>query len=82
MSSDRNELQAVFLNAARKAKMPVTVYLASGVKLTGTITWFDHYCLLLRRNDISQLVYKHAISTVVPAEPLILFEKEIAVVDE
>ena len=66
--SERNQnVQDVFLNSVRKAKMPVTVFLVNGVKLQGIITWFDNFSVLLRRDAHSQLVYKHAISTVVPA---------------
>ena len=67
-------VQDVFLNNVRKNKTPVTVYLISGVKLQGIITWFDNFSVLLRRDAHSQLVYKHAISTVMPGAPLTLFE--------
>jgi host factor-I protein len=67
-------VQDVFLNNVRKNKTPVTVYLISGVKLQGIITWFDNFSVLLRRDAHSQLVYKHAISTVMPAAPIQLFE--------
>ena len=77
MSSEKQQnLQDVFLNNVRKAKIPVTVFLVNGVKLQGIITWFDNFCILLRRDAHSQLVYKHAISTVMPAQPLQLFEPE------
>ena len=69
-------LQDVFLNSVRKAKMPVTVFLVNGVKLQGIITWFDNFCVLLRRDSHSQLVYKHAISTIMPAQPVQLFDSE------
>ena len=69
-------LQDVFLNAVRKTKTPVTVFLVNGVKLQGVITWFDNFCVLLRRDGQSQLVYKHAISTVMPSGPVQLFEPE------
>lgn len=73
--SDKNQnLQDVFLNHLRKSKMSVTVFLVNGVKLQGIITWFDNFCVLLRRDAHSQLVYKHAISTVMPANPIQLFE--------
>ena len=62
----QQNLQDTFLNAVRKSKVPVTVYLVNGVKLQGIITWFDNFCLLLRRDGHSQLVYKHAVSTVMP----------------
>ncbi|MEE2933016.1 MAG: RNA chaperone Hfq [Pseudomonadota bacterium] len=69
-----HNLQDVFLNSVRKAKMPVTVFLVNGVKLQGIITWFDNFCVLLRRDSHSQLVYKHAISTVMPSQPVQLFD--------
>ena len=62
-------LQDHFLNSVRRAKLPVTIFLVKGVKLQGVITWFDNFSLLLRREGASQLVYKHAISTIMPAEP-------------
>ena len=69
-----SERAGCFLNNVRKNKTPVTVYLISGVKLQGIITWFDNFSVLLRRDAHSQLVYKHAISTVMPATPIQLFE--------
>ena len=75
MASEKSQnLQDVFLNHVRKAKMPVTIFLVNGVKLQGIITWFDNFCVLLRRDAHSQLVYKHAISTVMPAQPVQLFD--------
>lgn len=77
MSPDKNQnLQDVFLNHVRKNKSPVTVFLVNGVKLQGIITWFDNFCVLLRRDGHSQLVYKHAISTVMPVSPIQLFEEK------
>lgn len=76
MSEKNQNLQDVFLNAVRKTKTPVTVFLVNGVKLQGVITWFDNFCVLLRRDGHSQLVYKHAISTVMPSGPVQLFEPE------
>lgn len=70
----RQNLQDVFLNHIRKQKVPVTVFLVNGVKLQGVITWFDNFCVLLRRDGQSQLVYKHAISTVMPAQPFSLYD--------
>ena len=68
MASEKSQnVQDVFLNHVRKNKLPVTVFLVNGVKLQGIITWFDNFCVLLRRDAHSQLVYKHAISTIVPA---------------
>ena len=68
-------LQDVFLNHVRKNKLAVTIFLVNGVKLQGVITWFDNFCVLLRRDNHSQLVYKHAISTVMPGQPIQLFEQ-------
>ena len=77
MSSEKNQnLQDVFLNQLRKQKTPVTVFLVNGVKLQGIITWFDNFCVLLRRDGHSQLVYKHAISTVMPATPVSLYAED------
>jgi len=76
MSEKTHNLQDVFLNQVRKVKTPVTIFLVNGVKLQGVITWFDNFCVLLRRDGHSQLVYKHAISTVMPASPVQLFEPE------
>jgi host factor-I protein len=67
-------VQDVFLNAIRKQKVPVTIFLVNGVKLQGIVTWFDNFSVLLRRDAHSQLVYKHAISTIMPAQPVQLFE--------
>ena len=67
-------LQDSFLNHVRKQKVPVTIFLVNGVKLQGVITWFDNFCLLLRRDAQSQLVYKHAISTIMPSAPIQLFD--------
>ena len=75
MSSQKSQnLQDVFLNHIRKQKTPVTIFLINGVKLQGMITWFDNVSVLLRRDGHSQLVYKHAISTVMPGGPISLFE--------
>ena len=75
MTAEKNQnVQDVFLNHVRKNKTPVTVFLVNGVKLQGIITWFDNFCVLLRRDGHSQLVYKHAISTIMPGHPIQLFE--------
>ncbi len=75
MSGEKgHNLQDTFLNNLRKNKVPVTIFLMNGVKLQGIVTWFDNFCVLLRRDAHSQLVYKHAISTVMPATPVQLFE--------
>lgn len=76
MAEKTNNLQDIFLNTVRKTKTPVTMFLVNGVKLQGNITWFDNFSVLLRRDGQSQLVYKHAISTVMPAGPIQLFEAE------
>ena len=77
MAGERAQnLQDTFLNYVRKHKIPLTIFLVNGVKLQGVITWFDNFSVLLRRDGHSQLVYKHAISTVMPATPLQLFEAE------
>ncbi len=70
-------VQDVFLNYLRKNKTPVTVFLVNGVKLQGVVTWFDNFSLLLRRDSHAQLVYKHAISTVMPSVPVQLFEPAV-----
>jgi host factor-I protein len=76
MADKANNLQDVFLNTVRKTKTPVTMFLVNGVKLQGIITWFDNFSVLLRRDGHSQLVYKHAISTVMPVQPVQLFDAE------
>lgn len=63
-------LQDLFLNYLRREKAPVTMFLVKGVKLQGIITWFDNFSILLRRDGQSQLVYKHAISTIMPSQPI------------
>ena len=65
-------LQEVFLNSVRKDHIAVTVFLVNGVKLQGIITWFDNFSLLLKRDQHIQLVYKHAISTIMPSIPVSL----------
>ena len=76
MADKVNNLQDIFLNTLRKSKTPVTMFLVKGVKLQGIITWFDNFSVLLRRDGQSQLIYKHAISTVMPAHPIDLSEVE------
>lgn len=77
MAAEKTQnLQDVFLNHIRKNKIPVTVFLVNGVKLQGIISWFDNFSVLLRRDSHSQLVYKHAISTVMPAGPIQLFDPD------
>ena len=76
MVGEKQSLQDSFLNGVRKDKNPVTVFLVNGVKLQGVITWFDNFSVLLRRDRTSQLVYKHAISTIMPSEPISLYDGE------
>ena len=78
MIEKKDNLQDVFLNNVRKNKTSVTVFLVNGGKLQGIITWFDNFCILLRRDGHSQLVYKHAISTVMPSAPVQLYDEEEA----
>ncbi|MBV1832788.1 RNA chaperone Hfq [Novacetimonas pomaceti] len=78
MAKDPSQnVQDVFLNHVRRSKTPVTIFLVNGVKLQGIITWFDNFSVLLRRDGHTQLVYKHAISTVMPANPVTLFEPPV-----
>lgn len=60
-------VQEDFLNDLRQNKISVTVFLVNGVKLQGIITWFDDFSLLLRRDGHTQLIYKHAVSTIMPS---------------
>ena len=76
MADKVNNLQDQFLNSLRRSKTPVTMFLVKGVKLQGIITWFDNFSVLLRRDGNAQLIYKHAISTIMPSQPLDLSEIE------
>ncbi|GAA4776422.1 hypothetical protein GCM10023219_25130 [Stakelama sediminis] len=67
MAEKQTSLQDLFLNALRRSKTPVTMFLVKGVKLQGIVTWFDNFSVLLRRDGQSQLIYKHAISTIMPS---------------
>lgn len=73
-SGRTGNLQDLFLNSLRRNKVPVTMFLVKGVKLQGIVTWFDNFSILLRRDGQSQLVYKHAISTIMPGQPMPLDE--------
>ena len=77
MAVNQSNLQDNFLNTVRKTKNPVTLFLVNGVKLQGVITWFDNFSILLRRDGTAQLVYKHAISTIMPSLPLDLHGEEV-----
>ena len=70
----RQNLQDTFLNSVRRSKTPLTIFLVNGVKLQGVVSWFDNFCVLLHRDGQSQLVYKRAISTIMPAQPVQLYE--------
>jgi host factor-I protein len=70
----RQSLQDAFLNSVRRTRTPLTIFLVNGVKLQGVVSWFDSFCVLLRRDGQAQLVYKHAISTIMPAGPVQLYE--------
>ncbi len=75
MAAEKSQnVQDVFLNHIRKQKNSVTIFLVNGVKLQGIVTWFDNFSVLLRRDGHTQLVYKHAISTIMPSTPVQLFD--------
>lgn len=78
MADKQTSLQDLFLNALRKSKTPVTMFLVKGVKLQGIVTWFDNFSVLLRRDGQSQLIYKHAISTIMPSGQIDV----VAIVDQ
>ena len=78
MNEKNQNIQDVFLNKIRKEKNSVTVFLVNGVKLQGIVTWFDNFSLLLKRDSHIQLVYKHAISTIMPSGPLSLYDGDDA----
>ena len=78
MAEKSQNLQDLFLNSVRKQKNSLTIFLVNGAKLTGVVTSFDNFCVLLRRDGHSQLVYKHAISTIMPSQPVQMFEGEEA----
>jgi len=75
MGEKNINLQDAFLNEVRKQKIPLTIFLVNGVKLNGNVSWFDNFCVLLKRDGISQLVYKHAISTIMPGAPVLMGDK-------
>jgi len=74
-------LQDPFLNALRKERVPVAIYLVNGIKLQGQIDSFDQFVVLLR-NNVSQMVYKHAISTIVPVRNVRITEDDEAFVED
>ncbi len=73
MAKSQVNLQDIFLNQMRKEKIPVTMYLVNGARLTGTIKGFDNFVILLKQEN-QQLVYKHAISTIIPDKPVELLD--------
>ena len=77
MTDARKNLQDYFLNHLRKQKIPSTIFLINGVKLQGFITFFDSSSVMLQRESHVQLVYKHAISTVMPNTAIQLDESDI-----
>jgi host factor-I protein len=73
--SKGQSLQEPFLNALRRERVPVSIYLVNGIKLQGQVESFDQFVVLLK-NSVSQMIYKHAISTVVPARNVRVFEED------
>ena len=82
MADKVNNLQDMFLNTLRRTKTPVTMFLVKGVKLQGIITWFDNFSVLLRRDGQAQLIYKHAISTIMPSQPIDLGDLQAAFAEQ
>src|SRR4028118_671623 len=82
MADKVNNLQDIFLNTLRRTKTPITMFLVKGVKLQGIITWFDNFSVLLRREGQAQLIYKHAISTIMPSQPVDLREIEASFAEQ
>ena len=74
MGKSQVNLQDIFLNQMRKEKIPVTMYLVNGARITGTIKGFDNFVILLKHEN-QQLVYKHAVSTIIPDKPVELLEQ-------
>lgn len=70
----KQNIQDLFLNTLRKNKTPLTMYLVNGIKLQGVVSSFDNFCVMVRRDAHMQLVYKHAISTVMPNGPVSLYD--------
>jgi host factor-I protein len=73
MTNKGQLLQDPFLNTLRRERVPVSIYLVNGIKLQGQVDWFDQYVVLLK-NSVTQMVYKHAISTVVPSRPITIHQ--------
>jgi len=73
--AEKHPLQDGFLNTVRKTRVPLTIFLVNGVKLQGVITGFDSFCLVLKKDAFIQLVYKHAVSTIMPMEPVQFYQE-------
>ncbi|MBF0159245.1 MAG: RNA chaperone Hfq [Magnetococcales bacterium] len=71
-----HNIQDPFLNTIRREKVPVTIFLVNGIKLQGVVTSFDNYCVLLK-NSVTQMVYKHAISTVMPSRNVVISGEDL-----
>ena len=72
----KQNIQDLFLNTVRKAKTPITMYLVNGIKLQGVVSSYDNFCVMVRRDGHMQLVYKHAISTIMPNAAVSFYEPE------
>ncbi len=78
----KQNIQEVFLNFARKNKTQITMFLVNGIKLQGAIIGFDNFSIVLRRESHVQVVYKHAISTIMPNEPVKLYPEDMDIAEE
>ncbi|NFI03876.1 RNA chaperone Hfq [Clostridium botulinum] len=76
MNKQQNNLQDIFLNSARKNKMPVTIYLSTGFQIKGTVKGFDSFTVILDSEGKQMLIYKHAITTVTPEKPILFVDNE------
>lgn len=76
MNAKGQLIQDPFLNEIRREKIPVSIFLVNGIKLQGFVESFDQFVVLLKNNVCQQMVYKHAISTIVPARPIHVFRTE------
>ncbi|ACD23870.1 RNA chaperone Hfq [Clostridium cagae] len=76
MNKQQNNLQDIFLNSARKNKMPVTIYLSTGFQINGTVKGFDSFTVILDSEGKQMLIYKHAITTVTPEKPILFVDNE------
>ncbi|WP_460278238.1 RNA chaperone Hfq [Clostridium sp. CTA-5] len=76
MNKQQNNLQDIFLNGARKNKIPVVIYLSNGFQLKGFVQGFDSFTVILDSDGNQMLIYKHAITTVTPAKPILFVDNE------